>query len=179
MYTPVLIYRFYNTNIKILDSTGFGVKIQRPVPAACWIYHSGRKFNDRWGIRMNIKLLLYLRQYEVSCTAGRNDQITQARARITTWALGLYCRQGLLGIYGISYCGTEYELVQVKRRKFSPPRKPLALSNRMSHIHYHTDRNEQWMSGKGWHGHFVQGLKLALVSGENASPPTTVLEKGQ
>ena len=36
-----------------------------------------------------------------------------------------------------------YELVQFKRRKLSPPRMPLALSTRMSHFWYHTDRHEQ------------------------------------
>ena len=55
-----------------------------------------------------------------------------------------------------------YELVQVKRRKKRPPRMPLALSTRMSHIQYHTDRHN---NGRGWHGHFfIQDLGLALVA---------------
>ena len=63
-----------------------------------------------------------------------------------------------------------YELVQVKRRKFCPPRMPLAPCSRISHVKYHTDRHALWKRVT-WPVFFCSGPRTG-ASGESVSPPT-------
>ena len=72
-----------------------------------------------------------------------------------------------------------YELVHVKRRKLSPPRMPLAPSTRLPPTKVFSIIMTAINSGLGCHSQFCCSGSTIGASGENVSPPTTDLQKGQ
>ena len=72
----------------------------------------------------------------------------------------------------------DYELVQVKWRKLSPPRVPHATDSVLE-CHIFCIILTAMNSGRGWRGHvFCSGPRTG-ASGENVPPPTTGLQNGQ
>ena len=70
------------------------------------------------------------------------------------------------------------ELVQDKRRKFSPPRMPLAPSIRMLHTRYLLSYWPPWTVEEGDMATFFSWPRIG-ASGENVSAPATGHQKGQ
>ena len=79
--------------------------------------------------------VLRMKLLRVELDRGKSDARHPPSYRYTWCVDYYYCCLRLRRIY---------ELVQVKRREFSPSRMPLALSTRMSRIKYHNDHREQW-----------------------------------
>ena len=88
---------------------------------------------------------------------------------------------GALYLYTIPHSKTEpYELVQGYRPKMCSPRMPHGIAARIWHILYRTDRHEQWkrVARPRFFLCRTQNWRY-YCSGEDASPLTTGVQKGQ